>query len=71
VQPDPTHLLEVIGPDLPIVGLYDAPDPGPFSPLVRPAPGQRMCVFAFYRSWLAGETLHIFQGELHVQSSFA
>jgi hypothetical protein len=59
MQPEPTHLLEVIGPDIPIVGLYDAPDPAPFSPLVRPTPGQRTCIFAFYRHWLAGETLHI------------
>lgn len=59
MQPDPSRLLEVIGPDIPLVGLYDAPDPAPFSPLVRPAPGQRTCVFAFYRNWLAGETLHI------------
>jgi hypothetical protein len=59
MQPDPTHLLEIIGPDIPLVGFYDAPDPAPFSPLVRPAPGQRTCIFAFYRNWLAGETLHI------------
>ena len=59
MQPDPTHLLEVIGPDIPLVGLYDAPDPVPFSPVVRPAPGQRTCIFAFYRNWLAGETLHL------------
>ena len=59
MQPDPTHLLQVIGPDIPLVGLYDAPDPAPFSPLVRPASGQRTCIFAFYRNWLAGETLHI------------
>lgn len=59
MQPDPSRLLEVIGPDIPLVGLYDAPDPTPFSPLVRPAPGQRTCIFAFYRNWLAGETLHL------------
>jgi len=59
MQPDPTHLLSLIGPDTPLVGLYDAPDPVPFSPLVEPAPGRRACVFAFYANWLAGETLHI------------
>jgi hypothetical protein len=47
MQPDPSHLLEVISLDIPLVGLYDAPDPALFSPLVRPEPGQRTCVFAF------------------------
>lgn len=59
MQPDPTRLLEVIGPDIPLVGLYDAPDPAPFAPVARPARDRRTCVFAFYRNWLAGETLHL------------
>ena len=58
-QPDPTHLLEIIGPDIPLVGFYDAPDTAPFSPLVTPVPGQRRCIFAFYPNWLRGETLYI------------
>lgn len=62
MQPDPTHLLEVIGPDILLIGFYDAPDPAPFSPLVRSTPGQRKCVFAFYQNWLNGETLHITRG---------
>ncbi len=59
MQPDPTHLLEIMGPDIPLVGLYDAPDPSPFAPLVRPVPRQHTCIFAFYPNWLNGETLHI------------
>jgi hypothetical protein len=59
MQPDATHLLEVIGPDIPLVGFYDAPDPAAFSPLVEPTPDRRTCIFGFYRNWLAGETLHI------------
>ena len=59
MQPDPSHLLAVIGPDIPLVGFYDAPDAAPFSPLVQPEPGQSACVFTFYGNWLAGETLHI------------
>jgi hypothetical protein len=42
MQPDPTHLLEIVGPDIPLVGFYDAPDPSPFSPLVRPTPGPQL-----------------------------
>ncbi len=59
MQPDPSHLLDIIGPDIPLVGFYDGPDPAPFSPLVSPVPGQRACIFGFYRNWLDGETLHI------------
>ena len=33
------------------------PDPAPFEPLIRPKPGN--CVFAFYKNWLEGKTLHI------------
>jgi hypothetical protein len=58
-QPDPGHLIEQIGLDVPPVGFYDAPDASPFEPLVAPKPGRRACVFAFYRQWLAGKTLHL------------
>jgi hypothetical protein len=59
MPPDPTNLLRVIGLQTPLIGFYDAPDAQPFRLLVRPEPGQRVCVFAFYRQWLAGQTLHI------------
>jgi hypothetical protein len=41
----------------PLIGLYDAPDPAPFSHPGRPAPGE--CVFASYGRWLEGKTLHL------------
>jgi hypothetical protein len=59
MPPDPTNLLQAIGLQTPLIGFYDAPDPQPFRPLVRPEPSQRVCVFAFYQQWLAGQTLHI------------
>ena len=59
MQPDPTNLLERIGLAAPLVGFYDAPDPSPFAPLVKPGPGERQCVFAFYNEWMRGTTLHI------------
>jgi hypothetical protein len=58
-QPDPTDLLEQIGLNVPLVGFYDAPDVRPFEPLTGPKPGRRACVFAFYRQWLDGKTLHL------------
>ena len=59
MQPDPTNLLGRIDLNTPLIGFYDAPDAAPFEPLVRPAPGKRVCIFAFYREWLQGKTLHI------------
>ena len=59
MQPDPTHLIERIGLTIPLVGLYDSPDPAPFAPLVTPKGGRQQCVFAFYNQWTKGNTLHI------------
>ncbi|MCP4539137.1 MAG: DUF169 domain-containing protein [Chloroflexi bacterium] len=59
MQPDPTHLLEKIGLDTHLIGFYDAPDPAPFAPLVKPGPGKRQCIFALYNQWKKGKTLHI------------
>jgi hypothetical protein len=57
LQPDYRKLIKRIELDLPLVGFYDAPDPKPFEPLVKPKEGN--CVFSFYKNWLRGETLHI------------
>ncbi|MDD5722231.1 MAG: DUF169 domain-containing protein [Syntrophales bacterium] len=59
MQPDATNLLEKAGLEIPLIGFYDAPDIHPFEPLVKPKPGTRACVFAFYRQWLRGKTLHL------------
>lgn len=59
MQPDPANLLNKIGITHPLIGVYDAPDPSPFEPLVRPKPGKWACIFMFYKKWLNGETLYI------------
>jgi hypothetical protein len=59
MQPDATNLLNKIGITHPLIGVYDAPDPSPFEPLVRSQPGKWACAFMFYKKWLNGETLHI------------
>ncbi len=56
-QPDPKNLCRRINLKTPLIGFYDAPDPTPFEPLVKPDTGE--CVFAFYKDWLKGKTLHI------------
>jgi len=57
MQPFPKLLVETAGIEIPLVGFYDAPDAKPFEPLVVPKSGAHACVFAFYKSWLAGKTL--------------
>lgn len=57
IQPDHSNLIKRIDLSTRLIGLYDAPDPGLFEPLVRPEQGD--CVFSFYRNWEKGKTLHI------------
>lgn len=59
MQPNPSNLLKIARITTPLIGLYDAPDPTPFAPLVEPKRGKRACVFTFYNEWLKGKTLHI------------
>jgi hypothetical protein len=62
MPPYPKNLLEESGVRIPPVGLYDAPDPTRFEPLVAPSQGRWACVFMFYDRWLKGETLHLTRG---------
>jgi len=59
MHPEPTVLLNTLGLTWPVIGVYDAPDPAPFVPLVEPQPGARACVFTFFQAWRAGQTLHL------------
>ncbi|MFA9453382.1 MAG: DUF169 domain-containing protein [Candidatus Aminicenantaceae bacterium] len=58
-QPDFSRLRERLDLRHSLIGLFDAPDPNPFGPLVTPGPGE--CVFAFFQDWLNGKTLHLTQ----------
>jgi len=59
MQPDPKRLIKRLGLGTPLVGLYDAPDPSPFEPLVCPGGTNGVCVFSFYEAWARGKTLHL------------
>ncbi len=61
MQPDPSFLLEKLNVTLPLTGLYDAPDPAAFAPLVEPRPGAKRgeCVFSHFRDWQEGKTVHL------------
>jgi hypothetical protein len=57
VQPDPSPIIERLSIEQPLIGFYDAPDAGPFEPLV--VPKGRLCVFKAHKDWLRGKTLHL------------
>ncbi|MCR4440344.1 MAG: DUF169 domain-containing protein [bacterium] len=59
MQPDASRLLQAARSQLPLIGLYDAPDPALFAPTVQPEPGTRTCLFSFYGSWLKGQFVHL------------
>jgi Uncharacterised ArCR, COG2043 len=61
MQPDPTFLLDTLNITLPLIGLYDAPDPAAFAPLVEPNPAAKsgQCVFSHFRNWQKGKTVHL------------
>jgi hypothetical protein len=57
MPPFPARLIETARIGIPPIGFYDAPEQAAFEPVVRPKPGEHVCVFAFYTNWLRGETL--------------
>jgi hypothetical protein len=59
MQPDFSKLIEIADINVPLIGLYDAPEPSAFEPLVTPPSAPHACVFAFFKQWLKGTTLHL------------
>jgi hypothetical protein len=59
VQPSAMRLIEAMELETPVIGLFDAPDPAAFEPLIEPEEGSRACCFAAYTAWQAGRTLHL------------
>ncbi|MDZ7270385.1 MAG: DUF169 domain-containing protein [candidate division KSB1 bacterium] len=59
MMPDPSRLQDAARLRTPLIGVYEAPDPALFAPCVRPTPGTRTCIFAFYENWKQGQFLHL------------
>ena len=55
---EPSLLLETLELAYPLIGVYDAPDPKAFTPLVSPA-RKHHCLFASWNQWREGITLHL------------
>jgi hypothetical protein len=56
---DPAVIIERLQIRYPLIGIYDAPDPAEFKPLLRPKNGGHQCLFMAFKSWLRGITLHL------------
>jgi hypothetical protein len=54
---DPKPFIAELEITLPVIGVYDAPDPALFKPLVLPSLKGNPCVFAFFKQWKSGKTL--------------
>ena len=61
MQPDLSFLLDKLNVTFPLIGLYDAPDPAAFAPLVEPRRGATRgeCVFSHFKDWQKGVTVHL------------
>ena len=59
MAPRPDALVERGLIELPLIGLYDDPDPAAFAPTVTPGTREHACLFAFFDHWKRGETLHL------------
>ncbi|UCH94607.1 MAG: hypothetical protein JSV88_30670 [Candidatus Aminicenantes bacterium] len=50
--PKPERLIEKLELTIPLMGLYDAPDPQPFEPVVELEPGKNICIFDLYKPFM-------------------
>ena len=57
MEPSPSKILDRLAITEPLMGFYDTPDPAPFEPLT--VPGGHQCVFASFKQWHEGKTLHL------------
>lgn len=54
---NPSFLLSKLDLSQPLIGIYDAPDPAAFEPLVHFPLQMRACLFEYYGDWMSGKTL--------------
>ena len=63
MAPDPSDLIKKAGLRTPLVGFYDVPDEGPFTPFANP----ERCIFSCYENWLGGVSTLISEGSCSCQ----
>jgi hypothetical protein len=59
MQADYQFLISKLDLNIPLIGIYDAPDSNAFKPIVTIPERQRACIFEYYKDWLKGFTLKI------------
>ena len=62
MAPNPDYLVQKLELTIPLVGVFDAPDPAMFDPVVTIPANTRACIFEFYNNWLDGNTLQLSGG---------
>lgn len=53
------YLVSKLDLTIPLIGVYDAPDPSLFEPTVTIPHRTRACIFEYYRDWLNGISLQL------------
>lgn len=56
-QPNADLLLKKTGITIPMIGMYDTPNPSDHAPLVHMQTDSHVCLFAYYQQWLAGKSI--------------
>lgn len=54
-----SFLLKRLNLNIPLIGVYDAPEDTGFGDIVTPPQAKHSCFFAFYKKWLNGSTLKL------------
>lgn len=53
----PEKLIEKLELKYPLIGLYDAPGPEGFEPVIQPESGKLSCLYSFLEEWVSGKML--------------
>lgn len=56
---DVNYLIDRLGIDLPLVGVYDAPHDASFGHVIEPVLHRKTCMFAYYSAWMRGQILKL------------
>ncbi|MDB4334905.1 DUF169 domain-containing protein [bacterium] len=56
---DATYLLDRLQINIPLIGVYDAPQDADFGSVIEPSPYKNTCLFAYFNAWKRGRTLKL------------
>ncbi len=56
---DANYLMDKLGVNFPLIGVYDAPHDTFFETVIEPVSYRNTCMFAYFNAWMRGQTLKI------------